>query len=101
MTLIAIMTVRKDAIRKFRSFESKAAVVMARHGGAIERTVVVPLADRTNLFKEVHIVTFPSTDAFSAYRQDRSLEEIAYLRNEAVVDTEVMIGEEGPNYQPR
>jgi uncharacterized protein (DUF1330 family) len=101
MTLIAIMTVRRDAIRKFRSFESKAAVVMARHGGAIERTVVVPLADRNDLFKEVHIVTFPSTDAFSAYRQDLALEEIAHLRKEAVVDTEVMIGEDGPNYRPR
>jgi hypothetical protein len=31
MTLVAIMTVRRDAIDKFRSFESKAAAVMARH----------------------------------------------------------------------
>lgn len=100
MTLVVILTVRKDAIGQFRSFESKAAVVMARHGGAIERTVVVPIAEHDDLFKEVHVVTFPGADAFSAYRQDRSLEEIAHLRSEAVVETEILIGEDGPDYRP-
>jgi uncharacterized protein (DUF1330 family) len=99
MTLVAIMTVRKKATETFRRFESKAATVMARHGGTIERTVVVQMADRDDLFKEVHIVTFPSADAFLMYRQDGALQEIAHLRNEAVIDTEVLIGEDGPDYR--
>jgi uncharacterized protein (DUF1330 family) len=98
MTLVAIMTVRKDAIDKFRSFESKAAAVMARHGGAIERTVVASLPDRPEMFKEVHLVTFPDAAAFEAYRQDQALAEIAHLRTESVVATEVVVGEDGPDY---
>jgi len=98
MILVVIMTVRKDAIAQFRSFESKAAAAITRYGGAIERTVVVQMADRNDLFKEVHLVTFPSADAFSAYRQDRSMQEIAHLRNEAVLETEILVGEKGPDY---
>ncbi len=100
MTLVVILIVRKDAIGQFRNFESKAAAVMAEHGGAIERTVVVPLPDHPELFKEVHLVTFPGPEAFSAYRQDPSLQKIAHLRAAAVVDTEIMIGEDGPEYRP-
>ncbi len=99
MTLVVIITVRKEAIGTFRSYESKAAAVMARHGGAIERTVVVPMADRNDRFKEVHIVTFPNADAFSTYRQDGAMQEIAHLRNESVLETEVLIGEDGPDYR--
>jgi hypothetical protein len=67
MIVVAIMTVRKNEIEKFWSFESKAAAVMALHGGAIERTVVVPLPMRPELFKELHIVTLPGEEAFAAY----------------------------------
>lgn len=41
MTLVAILTVRKQAASKFREFEHHAAQVMRAHGGRIERTIVV------------------------------------------------------------
>jgi hypothetical protein len=43
VTLVVIVTVRceaLDALRALRAYERKAAAVMARYGGAIERTVV-------------------------------------------------------------
>jgi uncharacterized protein (DUF1330 family) len=99
MIVVAIMTVRKNEIEKFRSFESKAAAIMASHGGVIERTVVIPLPISPELFKELHIVTFPSEQAFAAYRQDKALQEVAHLRAESVVETEILVGETGPNYE--
>ncbi|AUX38718.1 hypothetical protein SOCE26_000960 [Sorangium cellulosum] len=98
MTLVVILTVRCEAIETFRAFERKAAGVMARYGGAIERTVVTAPDGAGEHVKEVHLVTFPDEQAFSAYRRDAELEAVAHLRRESVVQTEILIGEEGPDY---
>jgi hypothetical protein len=98
MTLVVILTVRKDAIEKFRAFERHAAGVMAAHGGRIERTVVVAPDGSADVFKEVHVVTFPDEHAFAGYRADERLARLAHLRDESVVHTEVLAGEDGPDY---
>jgi hypothetical protein len=98
MTLVVILTVRSEALDKFRTFEKKAATVMARYGGAIERTVVVSPASPRSPIKEIQIVTFPSEQAFGAYQKDEDLTRLAHLRQESVVQTEIMVGEDGPNY---
>lgn len=48
--------------------------------------------------KEVHIVTFPSEQALSAYRRDTELQQVAQLREASVVKTEILKGEDGPDY---
>jgi uncharacterized protein (DUF1330 family) len=95
LIVVAILTVRKAAAEQFRAYEKHAAAVMAAHGGRIERTVVI---DGSELFKEVHVVTFPGAAAFAAYRSDPRLAQMAHLRDESVLDTEILIGEEGPTY---
>jgi hypothetical protein len=72
--------------------------VLAAHGGRIERTVVVSADGAADLFKEIHVVTFPSDAAFAAYRGDERLRDLARLRAEAVVHTELLAGEHGPRY---
>jgi len=101
MTLVVILTVRRDALEAFRSFEDAAAAVMAKHGGAIERTVVVPDENRADLVREVHVITFPSERAFAAYRADPELERVRHLRDLSVVQTDVLVGEDGPDYGRR
>ena len=98
MTIVAILTVRRSGLDAFRVFERHAAVVMAAHGGRIERTVVVAVADAPELVREIHVVTFPGARAFQAYRDDARLGELAHLRESAVVSTEVFVGEDGPDY---
>ena len=97
MTIVAIITVRKAALEQFRTFERHAAAVMATHGGRIERTVVVS-ADGADVLKEIHVVTFPDDGAHRAYRADDRRRALAHLRDEAVVHTEILIGEDGPKY---
>jgi hypothetical protein len=97
LTLVVILTVRKDALGTFRAFEHRAAAVMATHGGRIERTVVAA-ADAPDLVREVHVVTFPDELAFRAYRGDARLAEVAHLREASVVHTELLVGEDGPHY---
>lgn len=81
----------------FREFEHQAAAIMARYGGAIERSVVIP-AQGNEMLKEVHIVRFPDENSFLQYRQDRDLAAIAHLREHSVADTQIMAGEDGPIY---
>ncbi|WP_437590159.1 DUF1330 domain-containing protein [Sorangium sp. So ce1000] len=97
MTLVVILTVRCEALDTFRAYETRAAAVMARYGGAIERTVVTA-PDGAGLTKEIHIITFPDEQAFSAYRRDAELGAVAHLRDASVVHTEILRGEEGPDY---
>ena len=101
MTLVAILTVRKASEDKFRAFESHAAAVMKLHGGRIERTIVVAPDGESDVFKEIHVITFPDMHAFAAYKKDARLGEMAHLRAEAVVNTEVLVGEDGPTYDAR
>ncbi len=98
MLLVVILTVRPEALDTFRAFERQAARVMARHGGAIERAVVIPPVQPGAPLKEVHLVAFPSPEAFAAYRADPALHGLASLREAAVLNTEIWAGEEGPRY---
>ena len=100
VTIVAIITVRRAGLEAFRVFERRAAEVMTAHGGRIERTVVVA-DDSPELLKEIHVVTFPGERAFRAYQQDPRLADLAPLRAEAVVSTEVLVGEDGPDYGGR
>jgi len=96
--LVATMTVRREAIDEFRSFENQAAGIMAKHGGIIERTVVVDSG--SGPLQEIHIVTFPSEQALAAYQADDGLRKLARLREQSVIKTEIIRGEAGPDYRP-
>jgi uncharacterized protein (DUF1330 family) len=98
LTLVAILTVRCAARDDFRAFERRAAAVMARYGGAIARAVVIPPRGGEEVFREVHVVTFPDEGALRAYQADPELKAAAHLREASVVATELMIGEDGPDY---
>lgn len=101
MTIVAIMTVRSAAAGTFRAFERRAAEIMADHGGTIERTVVAHAPPPGETFREIHIVTFPDGEALAAYRRDERLLAMAPLREESVMATEIIIGEDGPDYHGR
>lgn len=106
MTLVAVLTVRAGAVEQFRAYERRAATIMARHGGRIERTVVVgheadgdDAGDGAPL-KEIHLVTFPDAQAFAAYQADPELAALAPMRDGAVASAELLVGQPGPDYRP-
>jgi hypothetical protein len=44
------------------------------------------------------VVTFPNEQAFAAYQTDEQLAQFAHLRDQSVVHTELLAGEDGPSY---
>lgn len=98
MVLVAILTVRRAALDSFRRFERGAAAVMAGHGGRIEYTVAVASEPADELLREVHVVRFPSAQALASYQQDPALDALRPLREQSVVRTELLVGDDGPDY---
>jgi len=101
MILVAILTVQRDSVQDFRAYERRVAAIMADYGAKIERTVVVQSDPHTDTFKEVHIVRFPNSDAWAAYRGDARYLALAPIRERVVVSTDVLVGEDGPDYGGR
>ncbi|MEP7218000.1 MAG: hypothetical protein ABI876_03740 [Bacteroidota bacterium] len=98
--LVVILTVRRSNLDEFRAFERHAARVMAKYGGAIERTVEVDSLD-DSILKEIHIVAFPDAAQLAMYRRDDELASFIHLRGASVITTEILTGRNGPDYSPR
>jgi hypothetical protein len=92
-----VLVVRRAKLAEFRAFEHGAAQVMARHGGAIERALVLDAGDAETL-RELHVVRFPDEAARTAYAADPALAALRPLRDASVVSTELWPATEGPTY---
>jgi uncharacterized protein (DUF1330 family) len=98
--LVVILTVRRSNVDEFRAFERHAVTVMAKYGGAIERTVEVDSLD-DGILKEIHIVTFPDAERLAMYRRDEELAPFLHLRRASVMATEIFTGRDGPDYSQK
>jgi uncharacterized protein (DUF1330 family) len=84
---------------EFRQFETEAAQIMQKYGGRIERVIRPTVSVQSDpLPHEIHIVSFPSTERFEAYRGDSDLAKLTSLRQYAIARTEIVIGKEGEPY---
>jgi uncharacterized protein (DUF1330 family) len=98
VTLVVIITVRPGASAALRAYEQRAAAIMARYGGAIERNIAVPSPGSGELAQEIHIVTFPDEAALRAYQNDGELAALSAQRAAAIEQTEIYRGYEAPRY---
>jgi uncharacterized protein (DUF1330 family) len=85
--LIAVLVIKRSELAAFRDFEHHAARIMRRHGGELEHAY--ELAGDGETLRELHVVAFPSQDAFDAYRADPELATRAPDRARAVISTEI------------
>jgi uncharacterized protein (DUF1330 family) len=100
IVLLVSLYVHPGREAELRRFETAAARIMARHGGAIERvirSVTAPAGAAPP--HEIHVVTFPGREAFAAYRADPELAALAELRQSAIARTEIVEGEPGEPYR--
>jgi len=98
MILVATLMVKPGKLTVFRDYERKAAALMQRHGGRIERTVSLWENAEDDFFREVHLVYFPSPEALAAYREDPDFKALTELRKSCIAATRIVTGEPGPDY---
>jgi hypothetical protein len=87
-------------VAAFEEFETAAYRVIREHGGSLERTVRIDHGTSETL-TEVHLVRFRDEASFQAYRASTALAGVRHLREASVLETELLIGEEGPDYGAR
>lgn len=98
LLLIATLTVHPDRIETFHDFERNAAKIMARHGGRIERAIVLEKDPEDHYYRECHVVSFPDRDALAAYRNDADFKGLAPLRESCILATAIRYGTAGEDY---
>ena len=99
LLLIAILTPHSGgAASMFREYETRAADIMGRYGGRIERTIIEEPLKPGTVAREVHLIRFPDRDAFERYRADPDLAALAAMRLASIAHTELLFGREGPDY---
>ena len=83
----------------FEEYERKAARIMKRYGGFIERTVRPSALDAASDQPfEVHLVRFPSDEMFERYRTDLELKALSAERDAVITKTLILTGSQGPAY---
>jgi uncharacterized protein (DUF1330 family) len=91
------LTVHKAHVGDLREFESAAARVMHKFGGAILGAIELDGIDPETI-REIHIVSFPSDDAYAAYRAAPDLVPLMPLRERSVASTTIVRGRPVPRY---
>jgi antibiotic biosynthesis monooxygenase (ABM) superfamily enzyme len=98
VTLVAALYLHPGREREFEEFETAAAEIMRRYGGAIERRIRIAAAADQDRPYEVHIVAFPDDRSFQQYRADPDLQALAGLRATAIRETVVWSGKDLPDF---
>jgi antibiotic biosynthesis monooxygenase (ABM) superfamily enzyme len=92
LIIVAALYVHPGMEAEFERFESAAARIMRRYGGAITRRIrCAPGTDQSTPY-EIHILDFPDAAAFASYRNDAELGAMAELRTSAIRQTTVWSG---------
>ena len=103
LEVVINLWIHPGRVAEFEAYERKAARIMQRYGGVVQKVVRVSNANPSSSGRpfEVHVLGFPSLEAFHSYRADSELAGLAAERNAAISRTEVLLGESGPKYEAR
>ena len=100
LQIIVRLWIHPARVAEFEAYERKVAPIMRRHGGGIEKVIRVsahePAGEEPPF--EIHLLAFPSLDAFLAYRADSELAGLAAERSSVILRTEITFGSTGPEY---
>lgn len=69
-----VARVPAEGLEAFAAYEARVLPLLAEHGGTLERRL-----QSADAQVELHLVSFPSDDAFAAYRDDERRREQRHL----------------------
>lgn len=95
---VVSLWIRSGAVAEFEAYERRAARIMRKYGGSIEKVIRTGQEDSPETPFEIHLVSFPGQETFAAYRADLELLSLAADRESAILKTEVISGVGGPAY---
>ena len=101
LEVVVSLWIHPGRVAEFEAYEGKAARIMQRYGGVVQKVIRISSANPSSNGQpfEVHVLGFPSLEAFHSYRADSELAGLAAERSAAISRTDVLVGETGPKYE--
>ena len=96
--VLAIIHARKKGTGALRDYEAKVIPVLEEHGGKLLAAFKPRGHENSEYPDEIHLIEFPSEDAFQSYRADPRVAALSEYRRAAIAETKVFISEEIINY---
>ncbi len=85
VTYLMLARLPEGGLDSFEAYESAVLPLLAEHGGCLERRLRTP-DDRV----EAHLITFPDSEALTAYRADPRRAAAAPLLEESGAEVELL-----------
>lgn len=85
MTVVTVAHVPPEGVAKFQAYEQRVLSLLADHGGRLERRL-----RSADGLTEVHLVGFPSSEAFAGYRDDPRRKSQSHLLRDSGACTQVL-----------
>jgi antibiotic biosynthesis monooxygenase (ABM) superfamily enzyme len=98
--IVVRLWIRKGLETEFEAYERKAAHIMARYGGVIERAIRTSktLEEGSEEPFEIHVIRFPSRDLYDAYLNDADRRSLSSERSRIIANSDSLVGTPGPAY---
>ncbi len=89
LEVVVSLWIHPGRVAEFEVYEHKAARIMRRYGGVVQKVVRINDAGPASNGQpfEVHVLDFPSREAFHSYRADSELARLSAERNAAISRT--------------
>jgi uncharacterized protein (DUF1330 family) len=95
---VVSLWIRPGSTAAFEVYERKAARIMRKYGGSIEKVIRIGQEGWSEHPFEIHVVSFPDQEKFAAYRADQEIASLAPDREAVILKTIVVTGVGGPAY---
>ena len=95
---VVSLWIHPGSIVEFEAYERKAARIMQKYGGSIEKVIRIGQEGWSENPFEIHVVCFPDQEKFTAYRADQEVLSMASEREAVILKTIVVTGIRGPSY---
>ena len=98
MQILAMLYAGADGLDGLRAFERQAIPILREHGGTLVRAFEPEAAGTGDTPHEIHLLEFPSSEAFAAYRSDPRLAALSELRERGISRTVVYVSARDVEY---
>lgn len=96
--VLAMLHAGPEGVEGLRSYETRVIPILRRHGGRLLSAFKPQGNDDPEHPDEVHLIEFPSEDAFQSYRGDPEVTRLSELRAIAISKSTIYVSEELVDY---
>ena len=97
--VLAMLHAGNEGIEGLQDYESRVIPIMSAHGGRLLSAFRPKGSEHPEIPDEIHLIEFPSEEAFQAYRSDPEVARLAERRGVVISKTAIYVSEELLDYK--